>query len=168
MGNNPQFAVDAAKIGELLARNKIRLVYGGSNAGLMGAVAQAAVDNGGDVIGISTDAVSQLQEPLHADITVEMMPGVNARKDRMFELSDAFIILPGGLGTLNELTDLLTMHHIGESKKPIIFLDTGKYWEIFGQLFSYMDAAGFIENVNDYVMTVCQTPDAVISTLRTL
>lgn len=161
-GTDPKFVKDAKKLGELLARNKIRLVFGGGNVGLMGAVSTSALDNGGDVIGVSTDEVIAKQEPVHVGATVEIVNGVNERKQRMYELSDAFCILPGGMGTLNELTDILTMQQIGESKKPIYFLNTSCYWDFFGNVFSHMQDAGFIANMNDYKIKICYEPEELI------
>ena len=112
-GNNKKFRRDAAAVGKMLAKNGIRMVFGGGNVGLMGAVASAAYENGGKVIGISTDDVIAKQEPAHPKIKVRVVDGVNERKQRMFDLSDGFIILPGGTGTLNELTDVMTMQQIG-------------------------------------------------------
>ncbi len=161
-GTDPEFAVDAKKLGGLLARNKVRMVFGGGNVGLMGTVASAALENGGDVIGVSTRHVIAKQEPAHIGVKIEIVDGVNDRKQRMFELSDAFCILPGGMGTLNELTDILTMQQIGESKKPVYFLNTSGYWNFFGQIFTNMQNAGFIVNMDDYNMVVCNTPEELI------
>lgn len=162
-GTDPEFAVDAKKLGQLLARNKIRMVFGGGNVGLMGTVASAALENGGEVIGVSTHHVIAKQEPAHKGAKIEIVDGVNDRKQRMYELSDAFCILPGGMGTLNELTDILTMQQIGESKKPVYFLNTSKYWDFFGQIFTNMQNAGFIADMDDYNMVVCNTPEELIN-----
>lgn len=161
-GTDPAFARDAARVGELLAKNKIRLVFGGGDVGLMGAVATAAVRNGGDVVGVSTSCVVALQEPAHKDVQVEIVDGVNERKQKMYELSDAFCILPGGIGTLNELTDIMTMQQIGETKKPIFFLNTGRYWGIFGRVLVHMQHAGFIKNMKEYDMSIATTPEDLI------
>ena len=161
-GTDPEFAKDAKKLGELLARNKIRLVFGGGDVGLMGTVATAALDNSGEVFGVSTHHVIAKQEPAHEGVKMEIVDGVNERKQRMYDLSDAFCILPGGMGTLNELTDVLTMQQIGESKKPIFFLNTSNYWDFFGGVFLHMQNAGFIADMNDYNITVCETPDELI------
>lgn len=158
-GKNPQFERDAIRVGELLARNKIRMVFGGGNVGLMGATATSALRNGGVVLGVTTHNVVAKQEPAHDEIAVEVVRGVNKRKQRMYNLSDGFIILPGGIGTLNEFTDILTMQQIGESVKPIFFMNTGKFWESFSRMFLVMQDNGFIENVNDYRVYVADTPD---------
>lgn len=161
-GTDPEFTRDAAKVGELLARNKIKLVFGGGNVGLMGAVASGALGNGGQVIGISTHHVAAKQEPVHEGVEIEIVDGVNERKQRMFDLSDAFCILPGGIGTLNELTDIMTMQQIGESKKPIFFLNTAGYWDIFGQVLVHMQNNGFIADMKDYEIHVVKEPQELI------
>lgn len=161
-GSDPAYARDAARVGKLLAKNNIRLVFGGGDVGLMGAVATAAVKNGGTVIGISTHHVAARQEPVHENIKVEIVDGVNERKQRMFELSDAFCILPGGIGTLNEFTDIMTMQQIGESKKPIFFLNTKKYWNIFGRLLTHIKNKGFIASMQDYNMKIVNKPTELV------
>lgn len=158
-GTNPQFERDAIRVGELLARNKIRMIFGGGNVGLMGATATSALRNGGVILGVTTHSVVAKQEPAHEEIEVEVVTGVNERKQRMYELSDGFIILPGGIGTLNEFTDILTMQQIGESRKPLFFMNTGKFWESFSQMFLTMQDNGFIESVDDYHVHVAATPD---------
>ena len=158
-GTNPQFERDAVRVGELLARNKIRMIFGGGNVGLMGATATSALRNGGVVLGVTTHNVVAKQEPAHDEIEVEVVTGVNERKQRMYNLSDGFIILPGGIGTLNEFTDILTMQQIGESKKPIFFMNTAKFWESFSKMFLAMQDNGSIESVDDYHMHVADTPD---------
>jgi len=158
-GTKPEFRRDAIRIGELLAKNKIRMIFGGGNVGLMGATATAALDNGGLVMGVTTHNVIAKQEPAHEGINVEVVDGVNERKQRMYELSDGFIILPGGIGTLNEFTDILTMQQIGESAKPLFFLNTENFWESFAHFFRNMQDCGFIEDVEHYHVHVADTPD---------
>ncbi len=162
-GTNPEFARAATKIGELLAKNNIRVVFGGGDVGLMGAVATAALDAGGQVVGVSTHDVVARQEPVHKGVAVEIVDGVNERKQKMFELSDAFIILPGGIGTLNELTDIMTMQQIGETKKPLFFLNTARFWGPFGRLFIHMKNNGFIESVHDYKIMSEITPEELMA-----
>ena len=165
IGNNPEYARDARKIGELLARNKITLVFGGGDVGLMGATASAAVENGGRVIGISTTHVISLQEPAHKDIDVKIVDGLSTRKEQMFDLSDAFVILPGGIGTLDELTDIMTKQQVGESHKPIYMLNTAKYWEIFGQVMTHMQSEGFMPGTDAYNLHVVNSPEELIKKL---
>lgn len=165
IGNNPEFARDAKKIGELLARNKITLVFGGGNVGLMGTTASTALENGGVVIGITTTHVVSLQEPAHKDLEVKIVDGLSKRKQEMYDLSDAFIILPGGMGTLDEMTDIMTKQQVGESCKPIFLMNTAKYWEIFGQVMVHMQSEGFMPNVEDYNLHVVNTPEELFDKL---
>lgn len=164
-GTNPNFIKDAAKLGELLARNKIKIVFGGGDVGLMGAVATGAIENGGEVVGITTTHVMKLQEPVHKDVKSFVVEGVNERKQKMYELSDAFCILPGGVGTLNELTDIMTMQQIGESAKPIFFLNTDKYWNIFGQMMVHMQDNGFMVDIASYKIQIANKPEALVNSI---
>ena len=165
-GNNPEYMRDAKKVGELLARNKMTLVFGGGNVGLMGAVANAALENGGEVIGISTTHVLSLQEPAIDGIHVKVVDGLSTRKQEMYDLSDAFVILPGGMGTLDEMTDIMTKQQVGESCKPIFLINTAKYWEIFGQVITHMQNEGFIPNPDDYNIHIINTPEELIENLN--
>jgi len=162
-GNRPEFARDAAKIGELLAKNGIRMVFGGGNVGLMGTAASAALENGGHVTGITTHDVIAKQEPMHDGINAfEIVNGVNERKQRMFDLSDGFIILPGGTGTLNELTDIMTMQQIGETNKPLFFMNTNNFWGPFARLLVHMMKSGFFVHPEDYKMYGASTPEELM------
>ena len=165
-GTDPVFAADAKKVGELLGRNKFNMVFGGGDVGLMGTVATAALENGAHVVGVSTHNVIERQEPAHEGVDVEVVAGVNERKQKMYDLSDGFIILPGGIGTLNELTDIMTMQQIGESRKPLFFLNSGKFWSPFGRLVVHMQVSGFIENLNDYNIHVGNTPEELIEIIK--
>lgn len=150
IGTDPQFKRDARAVGRFLAKSGIRMVFGGGDVGLMGTVATAALNNGGEVIGVSTDDVIAMQEPAHKEIEVQVVDGVNERKQIMFDESDAFIILPGGIGTLNELSDILTMQQIGETKKPLFFLNTNGFWNPLTRLIKHMQKNGFIVKTDTY------------------
>ena len=162
-GNCPEFARDAAKIGEMLAKNGIKMVFGGGDVGLMGTAATAALENGGHVTGITTHDVVAKQEPMHESISVfEIVNGVNERKQKMFELSDGFIILPGGTGTLNELTDIMTMQQIGETKKPLFFMNTNNFWGPFARLLVHMKKCGFFVRPEDYNLHGANTAEELM------
>ena len=161
-GLYPEFMHDADLVGELIAKNGLNMVFGGGNVGLMGTVASAALKNGAHVTGISTKHVVALQEPVHKHIEVEIVDGVNERKQKMFELADAFIILPGGIGTLNEVTDILTMQQIGETKKPIFFLNTNRFWASFHDLIVDMLNNKFIESLDEYNVSIACTPQELM------
>lgn len=164
-GNDPKYADDARRVGELLARNKITLVFGGGNVGLMGTVSNAALENGGEVIGITTTHVASLQEPIINTVNVKIVDGLSTRKEEMFDLSDAFVILPGGIGTLDEMTDIMTKQQVGESCKPIYMMNTAKYWEIFGQVMIHMQDEGFMPNADAYNLHVVNSPEELIKRL---
>ena len=157
LGDDPQFKRDARAVGRMLAKNDIRMVFGGGDVGLMGTVASSALDNGGDVIGVSTDDVIAMQEPAHDAIELMVVDGVNERKQIMFDESDAFIILPGGIGTLNELTDILTMQQIGETTKPLFFLNTNGYWNPLTRLIRHMRKHGFVVRTENYNIFSAET-----------
>ena len=157
IGSDSKFKRDARAVGAMLAKNGIRMVFGGGDVGLMGTVATSALTNGGEVIGVSTHDVIAMQEPVHNEIKVKVVDGVNERKQIMFENADAFIILPGGIGTLNELTDIMTMQQIGETKKPLFFLNTNNFWRPFATLARHMQKHGFIVHSDCYNIFVADT-----------
>lgn len=156
-GTDPQFTRDAYAVGKLLAKNGIRMVFGGGNVGLMGTVANGALENGGVVKGVSTEDVIALQEPAHEGADMQVVDGVNERKQIMFEMSDAFIILPGGIGTLNELSDIMTMQQIGETNKPLFFLNTNNFWGPLGELIKHMMDNGFVVKTDNYHFYIANT-----------
>lgn len=164
-GINPAFVRDAGLMGELIGKNGLNMVFGGGDVGLMGTVASAALNNGAHVIGVSTEYVIAKQEPAHEKIDVQIVRGVNERKQKMFELSDAFIIMPGGIGTLNEATDILTMQQIGETKKPIFLLNTSNFWEPLNVLMLSMRRNGFIADWDDYIVYMGDTPEEIMNNI---
>ena len=164
-GLNPAFVRDAGLMGELIAQNGLNMVFGGGDVGLMGIVADAAVNNGAHVIGVSTEYVMAKQEPVHKKIEVKIVRGVNERKQKMFDLSDAFVILPGGIGTLNEVTDILTMQQIGETNKPVFFLNTNRFWAPLHDLIIDMMNNKFIETLTDYNVTIANTPHELMENI---
>lgn len=128
-GTNPAFEEAARETGRLLGERGIRLVYGGGGLGLMGAVADACLAAGGEVIGVIPDFLMGL-ELGHRGITrLETVPDMLARKRRMAELSDAFLSLPGGIGTLDELFEMLTWVRLGVHRKPNALLNVGGFYD---------------------------------------
>lgn len=164
-GNRPEYMQSAHKIGELLAKNNLTLIYGGSNAGLMGAVATGSLENGGHILGISTPEVVALQEPTLDGIDVKIVDGLSKRKQEMYDLADAFVILPGGIGTLDEMTDILTKQQVGESCKPIYIMNIANYWEKLDAFMMVMRTEGFTPGVNVYNVHVINTPEELIEKL---
>jgi uncharacterized protein (TIGR00730 family) len=138
VGSDPTFAEHAARLGVAIAERGLGLVYGGGHVGLMGIVADAALGNGGEVIGVLTDALVRA-EIAHPGLTsLEVVGSMHERKARMADLASGFIVLPGGYGTLDETIELLTWNQLGLIVKPIVFLDIGGF---FAPVFAFFDAA---------------------------
>ena len=128
-GSDPAYAAQAKAVGARLAQDDIALVYGGGNVGLMGIVADAVLDNGGEVIGVIPQQLVDW-EVAHRGVTrLEVVDSMHIRKARMFELSDGFVALPGGFGTLDEMFEMLTWRQLGLGRKPCAFLDVGGFWQ---------------------------------------
>jgi len=118
----------ANKVGIALATGKHRLVYGGGGLGLMGAVARSAHQAGGDVLGIMPEFLTEVEKTL-TDVEHRMVPDMHARKIMMYDESDAFIVLPGGIGTLEETIEILSWMRLNLHEKPLVFLDDTGYWD---------------------------------------
>jgi uncharacterized protein (TIGR00730 family) len=128
VGRDPLYAARAALLGERLARERLTLVYGGGNVGLMGVIADAALARGGDVVGVIPEQLVGW-EVAHPGLTrLEVVSSMHERKARMFDLSDAFIALPGGFGTLDEMFEMLTWRQLGLGDKPCAFLDVDGFY----------------------------------------
>lgn len=124
-GNSPVYEIGARTVGTALAQNGITLIYGGGHVGLMGTVADAALKAGGEVIGVIPEFL-HAREVMHTGVTtLEVTPNMHTRKARMFELSDAFAIIPGGLGTFDELMEILTWKQLGLHRAPIYIVNIG-------------------------------------------
>jgi uncharacterized protein (TIGR00730 family) len=142
-GTNPRFIEAAHALGKIFAENGIRLVYGGGSVGMMGAVARAVLEHGGDVTGIIPEFLvkKEVMMPLK-DLIIT--PDMHERKRLMFEHSDAFVALPGGIGTLEELVEQLTWKQLGRHAKPVLLADIEGFWEPLLDLFVHMRATQFI------------------------
>ena len=144
-GNDPIFLAEARALGAAIAAAGLGLVYGGASVGLMGAVADAALDGGAEVIGVLPEILSG-REIAHVGLTsLEMVPTMHERKARMHVLADAFIALPGGYGTLDELFEALTWAQLKLHAKPCILVNTAGYWD---GLLTFLDSAvtaGFLK-----------------------
>ncbi|MEO9189899.1 MAG: TIGR00730 family Rossman fold protein [Acetobacteraceae bacterium] len=123
LGASPDYRVAAAALGRGLAEARLRLVFGGGRIGLMGALADAALAAGGEVVGVIPEFLARI-EVAHAGLTeLTLTDSMHARKLRMYELSDAFVVLPGGLGTLDEALEVITWRQLGLHDKPILLCD---------------------------------------------
>jgi uncharacterized protein (TIGR00730 family) len=143
-GTNPRFVESAIGLGKVLAENGIRLVYGGGSIGLMGAVATSVLDHGGTVTGIIPDFLTARENALTRVQEMIVTPDMHERKRLMFEHSDAFVALPGGIGTLEELVEQLTWQQLGRHAKPVLLANIDSFWEPFLTLIAHMRATAFI------------------------
>ena len=139
-GSNPRFVEAAIALGKVFAENNIRLVYGGGSVGLMGAVAKSVLDHGGSVTGIIPDFLRARENSLTRVQEMIVTPDMHERKRLMFERSDAFVALPGGVGTLEELVEQLTWQQLGRHSKPVLLANIDNFWEPLLALLTHMRA----------------------------
>ncbi|MEO0328117.1 MAG: TIGR00730 family Rossman fold protein [Pseudomonadota bacterium] len=146
-GNNPNYVTAARSLGKYMAQSGTRLVYGGGSRGIMGAVSASVLEHGGQVTGIipkfllSHEGVWQQEtENLETVITDNM----HDRKQQMFEKSDAFLALPGGIGTLEEIIEIMTWAQLERHSKPIAFLNIGDFWKPLFDMLDHMSSDGFL------------------------
>src|SRR6201994_784032 len=143
-GTNPHFIEGAKALGKAFAENGVRLVYGGGSVGLMGAIAKSALDHGGAVTGIIPDFLRARENALTRVQEMIVTPDMHERKRLMFERSDAFVALPGGVGTLEELVEQLTWKQLGRHAKPVLLADIDNFWEPLFALLAHMRETEFI------------------------
>jgi hypothetical protein len=143
-GTNPAFVEAARRFGRLLAENGIRLIYGGGSVGLMGALADSVLDHGGVVTGIIPDFLTGREHMLARAQERIITRDLHERKRLMFERADAFVALPGGVGTLEELVEQLTWAQLGRHKKPILIANIEHFWDPLCVLLDHMEKLQFI------------------------
>src|SRR6202789_4111547 len=143
-GTNPRFMESAKALGKALAEGGIRLVYGGGSVGMMGAVATSVLDHGGMVTGIIPGFLTAKENALKRVQEMIVTPDMHERKRLMFEHSDAFVALPGGIGTLEELVEQLTWQQLGRHSKPILIANIANFWEPLLGLLTHMRSTQFI------------------------
>ena len=161
-GEDPRYLETATRMGRLLAERGTRLVYGGSRIGLMGRLADAALDGGGEVVGVIPEALVK-REVAHPGLTeLRVVPSMHARKATMAELSDGFVALPGGLGTLEELCEVLTWGQLGLHRKPCGVLDSNGYFDPLVTMLDQMVREGFLSDSSRAMLLVETEPEALL------
>ncbi len=143
-GSRPAYAERAAALGERIAREGLALVYGGGNVGLMGLAADAALAAGGEVIGVIPEQLVTWEVAHKGVSRLEVVANMHERKMRMFDLADAFVALPGGFGTLDEMFEMLTWRQLGIGDKPCAFLDVDGFYAPLLQMIDRMVAERFL------------------------
>ena len=149
-GRNPAYATAARQLGKSLAKAGIGLVYGGGSLGLMGEVARSTLKHGGHVTGIIPKFLSARERMLTDVDELIVTEDMHERKMMMFNKADAFVALPGGIGTLEELVEQLTWSQLGRHKKPIVLANIDGFWSPFMSLLSHMNAETFIREVRQF------------------
>ncbi|PCH99308.1 MAG: TIGR00730 family Rossman fold protein [Alphaproteobacteria bacterium] len=156
----------ASTMGKTMADAGVQLVYGGGHVGLMGLIADAVMDNGGEAIGIIPEHISS-KEVQHKGLTeLHVVDTMHTRKQMMVDKSDAFLILPGGIGTLDELCEIMTWRQLGIHDKPIIIANINGYWTPFLDMINHIIKAGFMRDGDEKLMIVVESLDEVMPALK--
>lgn len=164
-GVNSQYVKDAAKLGGLLAKNGIRLIYGAGHVGMMGAVAKGALEAGGTVVGIINTLLQDREEQIFKLSELKILPSLHIRKDAMLEASDAFCVLPGGIGTLDEIFEVMTLKQIGEHKKPIIMYNANGFWNPLKNVIDTLIGEGYVRPEHAKLLTYVDNVDDILPTI---
>jgi len=165
-GNNPAYAEAARTLGGALATNGIGLVYGGGGMGLMGEVARSTLDAGGRVTGIIPEFLTEREHMLRDADELIVTANMHERKQLMFEKSDAFVALPGGIGTLEELVEQLTWSQLGQHAKPIVVANIEGFWSPFLSLLQHMREDAFIRNGLEVAFAVVDSADKIVPAIQ--
>src|SRR5215217_7938546 len=165
-GTDPAFLDAARTLGREMAEQGIGLVYGGGNIGLMGALARSVLDYGGHVTGIIPDFLKARERMLDDVQEMISVPDMHTRKRLMFERADAFVALPGGIGTLEELVEQMTWAQLGRHTKPILLLSANAFWKPLLTLLAHMREQGFIREGLDLSYLVAHRVQEVLPMLR--
>jgi uncharacterized protein (TIGR00730 family) len=165
-GTEPAFIEAAQKFGKILAENSVRLIYGGGSVGLMGALAEAVLAHGGEVTGIIPEFLTKRERPRRLAQELIVTRDMHERKATMFERADAFVALPGGLGTLEELVEQLTWVQLGRHKKPILIANIAGYWGPLLTLIEHMREVKFVPSSLRVDFLVAKRVEDILPMLR--
>lgn len=164
-GKDPEHMKLATRTGEFIASDGLRLVYGGGGLGLMGATAMAARDGGAEVLGVIPEVLREVEATLQG-INHEFVPDMHERKIRMYAEADAFLILPGGIGTLEEAVEVLSWQRLNLHNKPICFLSDTGYWDHLLAEFERIMDQGFASRDMENDIHTASTVEAAFAVLR--
>ena len=164
-GSRPAYVRAARALGAAIAARGLGLVYGGGSIGLMGVVADAVLERGGEVLGVIPRALARKEIAHHGLTRLEVVSTMHARKARMAELADGFVAMPGGLGTLEELTEVLTWGYLGIHRKPTALLDVAGYWDPLIDLLDHAVEEGFLKAQHRRLVVVERRPGRLLDRL---
>ncbi|HEY2527358.1 MAG TPA: TIGR00730 family Rossman fold protein [Xanthobacteraceae bacterium] len=165
-GTEPAFVASAQSFGTILAHNGVRLVYGGGSIGLMGALAESVIAHGGAVTGVIPEFLTERERPRRLGQELVVTRDMHDRKRQMFERADAFVALPGGLGTLEELLEQLTWAQLGRHRKPILIANISGYWDPLLALLEHMRARAFVPPPPSVDFLVAKRVEDILPKLR--
>ena len=165
-GTEPIFSEAAGQFGKILAENGVRLVYGGGSVGLMGVLAKSALAHGGKVTGIIPEFLTQRERPRRLGQELIVTRDMHERKRTMFDRADAFVALPGGIGTLEELVEQLTWAQLGRHSKPILVANIDGYWDPLLTLVAHMRERGFVPDSLSINFLVTERIEDILPVLR--
>jgi uncharacterized protein (TIGR00730 family) len=161
-GTDPAYAAAATVLGQAMAAAGTTLVFGGGRVGLMGVTADAVLAGGGKIVGVIPDFLKGLELAHQAATEMIVVPDMHTRKKVMFGRSDAFCILPGGVGTLDEMFEIITWRQLHLHNKPIVILNTAGYWQPLITLIDNMIGEGFAHKGHEALVTVVEHPEDVL------
>jgi len=165
-GTDPAFVSAAQSFGKILAENSVRLIYGGGSIGLMGAVAEAVLEHGGDALGIIPEFLTRKERPRQLAQETIVTRDMHERKQKMFDNADAFVALPGGIGTLEELVEQMTWAQLGRHKKPILVANINGYWDPFLTLIEHMRDQKFLPETSRVDCLVANRVEEILPKLQ--
>ena len=165
-GSDPLFAEEARRFGRILADHGVRLVYGGGGIGLMGEVASAVALAGGKVMGIIPGFLVRRERAFAHEAEMLVVNDMHERKRLMFEHADAFVALPGGVGTLEELVEQLTWAQLGQHRKPVLLANIAGFWDPLLKLLDHMRATAFIRQEYSVEVLVAERVDEILPMLQ--
>jgi uncharacterized protein (TIGR00730 family) len=165
-GSEPAFGEAAAQFGKILAENDVRLVYGGGSVGLMGILADAVLAHGGKATGIIPEFLTQRERPRRLGQELIITRDMHDRKRTMFDRADAFVALPGGIGTLEELVEQLTWAQLGRHSKPILIANINGYWDPLLALVAHMRERAFVPASLSVNFLVTERVEDILPVLR--
>lgn len=166
-GGDPRFLTAAREFGRALAAEGIGLVYGGASVGLMGALADTVLDAGGEVIGVIPRALVDKEVAHNGLADLRIVDSMHTRKALMAELSDAFVALPGGIGTFEELLEIWTWAQLGHHGKPCAVYNVAGYYDLLLAFLDHALAAGFLKAMHRDMLIVADRPDELFADVRT-
>ncbi|ORZ02669.1 hypothetical protein BCR43DRAFT_465843 [Syncephalastrum racemosum] len=163
-GNNPAYVEQAQDLGKAFAENNLNIVYGGGSIGVMGAIAKAVLDNGGKATGVVPEPLFKNGSKQLAETIV--VPDMHTRKKTMSDKSDAFVVLPGGFGTMEEMLEMITWSQLNIHSRPLLLLNTNNYFDLFVQWVDRCIEEGFIKKESAGIFVVCNSVQEVLDALK--